>query len=52
VKYRIQIRKQALKEIEQLPIKIIKQINEAIECLADDPRPHRSKKLKGDKEYL
>ena len=50
--YKIQIRKQALKEIEQLPTKTIKQINEAIDGLAKEPRPHGCKKLKGDKEYL
>ena len=50
--YRISIRKQALKEIEDLPRKASKQVSAAIDSLADTPRPVGCKKLKGEHSYI
>jgi mRNA interferase RelE/StbE len=50
--YRLSIRKQALKELEEVPVKIRKSIAAAIDTLADNPRPSGCKKLKGETEYL
>jgi mRNA interferase RelE/StbE len=50
--YQISISKRALKELEDLPVKPKKQITEAIDQLANEPRPVGCKKLKGEVEYL
>ncbi len=50
--YKIIITKHALKEIINLPAKTSKQVSLVIDDLANNPRPHGSKKLKGEKEYL
>lgn len=50
--YRIQIRKQALKEMEALPVSANKKIVAAIENLSENPRPAGCKKLKGERESL
>ncbi len=50
MKYLLQIRKQALKELEHLTVKTNKQITDAIDQLADNPRPTGCKKLKGEQE--
>ena len=52
MKYSISIRKQALKELEELPIKAGRQISKAIDHLSEQPRPAGCKKLKGEKEDL
>jgi len=49
-KYKIEIKKSAVKEIECLPKKDILFILDKIESLANNPRPHDSKKLSA-KEY-
>jgi len=50
--YQITIRKKALKELEVLPKKTNEKIAQAIDALAQDPRPSGCKKLKGEEEYL
>jgi len=50
--YIITIRKQAIKELEQLPKKDNQQISKAIDGLSVEPRPNGSKKLKGESEYI
>jgi len=50
--YQVAIRKQALKEMDRLPTKTSRQISKAIDQLAENPRPHGCKKLKGEHEYM
>ena len=50
--YRVSIRKQALKELEELPLKQSRKVAHAIDELAEDPRPAGCKKLKGEREYI
>ena len=50
--YKVSIRKQALKELENLPLKETRKISAAIDNLAEDPRPSGCKKLKGEQEYI
>ena len=50
--YKIVVVKSALKEMENLPQQVNKQVGKAIDDLANDPRPTGSKKLKAEKEYL
>jgi mRNA interferase RelE/StbE len=52
VSYRIAIRKQALKELEALPIKTNRLVASAIDGLAENPRPAGCKKLKGEHDYI
>ncbi|MBM3993765.1 MAG: type II toxin-antitoxin system RelE/ParE family toxin [Planctomycetes bacterium] len=46
-RYRPVIAPSARKELKQLPTKIAKHLVEAIEALAEDPRPHGCLKLEG-----
>lgn len=50
-KYKIEIKKSAVKEIEHLPCKDIKTIVDKIASLADNPRPHGCQKLSGQEKY-
>ncbi|PIY83815.1 MAG: type II toxin-antitoxin system mRNA interferase toxin, RelE/StbE family [Candidatus Omnitrophica bacterium CG_4_10_14_0_8_um_filter_44_12] len=50
-KYRIEIKKSAAKEIEQLSRKDMKAVIGTIGSLSDNPRPHGSKKLSGQEKY-
>jgi mRNA interferase RelE/StbE len=50
--YELFISKQAIKDIERLPDRDVPRVTNAIEGLADEPRPPGSKKLKGQQEYL
>lgn len=50
--YRISIRKQALKELEELPAKDSSKVSAAIDSLATNPRPTGCKKLKGEHEFI
>ena len=50
--YKVSIRKQALKELENLPLKETRKISASIDNLAEDPRPSGCKKLKGEEEYI
>jgi len=50
--YRISIRKEALKELEQFPVFVNRKITKDIEALTLNPRPRGCKKLKGESENL
>lgn len=50
-KYRIEIKKSVIKELESIPTRDLSRIMERIESLADDPRPEGSKKLSGEEKY-
>ena len=50
-KYKIEIKRSALKEIKQLPAKDLKRILAKIESLSDDPRPVDCKKLSTEEKY-
>jgi mRNA interferase RelE/StbE len=50
--YQIVIKKEALKELKQLPQNTVTAITGAIEHLSTNPRPSGCKKLKGSKENL
>jgi len=50
-KYRIEIKKSAVKELEKIPAHDLKAILKKIEGLAVDPRPKDSKKLSGEEKY-
>jgi mRNA interferase RelE/StbE len=51
VRYRIEIKKSAIKELEIIPSRDLSRIMERIESLAGDPRPAGSKKLSGEEKY-
>lgn len=50
-RYKIVIRKSVSKDIRGIPKKDLQRILNAIETLADDPRPTGSKKLSGQERY-
>ena len=50
-KYRIEIKKSAVKEIKQLPKKDLKRVLAKIQGLSDAPRPMDSKKLSAQEKY-
>ena len=50
-KYKVEIKRSAVKEIERLPCKEIKIVLDKIKALADDPRPCDCKKLSGQEKY-
>jgi len=50
--YQLIIKREALKELKQLPKPAVHAITQCIEELADDPRPTGCKKLKGSDENL
>ena len=50
--YEIIVKKSAVKEIENLPLKVLPKITQSINDLAVTPRPLNSKKLKGTKSNL
>lgn len=50
-KYRVEIKRSAAKEIEQLPRKDMKALLDTIGSLSDNPRPHGSKKLSAQEKY-
>jgi len=49
--YEILLTSIAVKDYKKIPEKEVKKINKAIDGLADDPRPHGYKKLKGRPGY-
>lgn len=49
--YKIEIKKSAVKEIENLPSVVLKRVIFHIQELSDDPRPNGCKKLSGDEKY-
>ena len=50
MKYRIEFRASAVKEILSLPEKLAARVRVAIDGLAEDPRPHGYIKLEGFKD--
>jgi len=50
-KYKVEIKRSAVKEIERLPRKEIQIVLDKIKALADDPRPSDCKKLSGQEKY-
>ena len=50
-RYRIEIKKSAIKELESIPSRDLSRIMERIESLVDDPRPEESQKLSGEDKY-
>jgi mRNA interferase RelE/StbE len=50
-KYKVEIKRSAVKEIERLPRREILIILDKIKLLADDPRPADCKKLSGQGKY-
>ncbi|MFH1002482.1 MAG: type II toxin-antitoxin system RelE/ParE family toxin [bacterium] len=50
-KYRLEIKKSAVKEIERLPRKDMEAVLEKIESLAHNPRPRDCKKLSAQDKY-
>lgn len=50
-KYKIEIKRSAVKEIERLSRKDIKAVLNEIASLSDNPRPYGSKKLSGKEKY-
>ncbi len=50
-KYKIEIKKSAVKEISKLPTKELKKILKKIKLLADNPRPFGAIKLSGDEKF-
>lgn len=49
--YRIVVKKSVSKDLKKIPKKDVRRILEAIESLAQDPRPPLSKKLSGQERY-
>jgi mRNA interferase RelE/StbE len=50
-KYKIEIKKSAVKELNNLPVNELKKIVQKIQNLADNPRPPGCKKLSGEEKY-
>jgi len=50
-KYKILIKESAIKELESVPKKSLKQIIKRIQSLAGDPRPEGSHKLSAQERY-
>jgi len=50
-RYRIEIKKSAVKELSQIPKKDLVKIVKTIYSLADNPRPRGSKKLSREEKY-
>ena len=49
--YRIDIKKSAIKELEDIPRRDLRKIIKRIRSLAINPRPHGSQKLSGQEQY-
>ncbi len=50
-RYELQIKKSVAKDLDLLPKKDVQRIVEAINGLADNPRPLQSLKLSGEEKY-
>ena len=50
-RYRIEVKKSAVKELSQIPKKDLVKIVRNINSLADNPRPKGSKKLSREEKY-
>jgi mRNA interferase RelE/StbE len=51
VKYKIEIKKSAAKEIKKLPANDLKKVLKKIASLSGNPRPHDCLKLSADEKY-
>ncbi|MEA3543994.1 MAG: type II toxin-antitoxin system RelE/ParE family toxin [Thermodesulfobacteriota bacterium] len=51
VKYKIQVKKSAAKELSKIPKEALLKIIDKIECLADNPHPTGSIKLTNQEKY-
>jgi mRNA interferase RelE/StbE len=52
-RYEVRVRKSVAKDLAPIPKKDVQKIMKAIEGLADNPRPHQSRRLSGaDKHRL
>lgn len=50
-KYKVEIKKSAVKEIEHLPRRDLQAVLDKIASLVVNPRPHDCKKLSGQEKY-
>lgn len=50
-KYKITIKKSAVKELKDIPKKDLQKIVKRIQTLAENPRPHGSQKLSGQNHF-
>jgi len=50
-KYKIEIKKSAVKELNSIPKKDLKKIVQKIRSLSDNPRPNRCVRLSGQERY-
>ena len=50
-KYKVEIKKSAVKEISSLPHRDLRNILDKIAALSDNPRPHDVKKLSAQEKY-
>ena len=50
-RYKVVIKRSAIKELEAIPKKELSRIMERIGTLAEDPRPEGSRKLSGEEKY-
>jgi len=50
-KYKVEIKRSAVKEIKALPSPVIRKILARIASLSEDPRPPQSLKLSGEEKY-
>jgi mRNA interferase RelE/StbE len=50
-KYEVRFRKSVCKDLDPIPKKDVRRIIAAIDALAGDPRPPRSRKLSGSEKY-
>lgn len=50
VKYRVEFNKRYLKDLEKIPVRAQKQIQEKVTELSNDPRPDGCKKLQGSND--
>jgi len=50
-KYKIEIKRSAVKEIKKIPVKDLKKILVKIASLTDNPRPQACVKLSADEKY-
>ncbi len=50
-RYELRFRKSVSKDLDPIPKRDVQRIIEAVQALADDPRPPQSRKLSGSEKY-
>ena len=50
-RYELRFRKSVSKDLDPIPKRDVQRIIEAVQALADDPRPPQSRKLSGAEKY-